>query len=93
MGLLDLLQGPGSNLTAYNGVTPSINPLATNASQMHDNYSITGDSFNVVNADYQQYLDGTANFLPTPSNLDLGGTPPSISPSGQSLPYLNNLPG
>lgn len=93
MGLLDLLQGPGSNLTAYNGVTPSINPLATNASQMHDNYSITGDNFNVVNADYQQYLDGTANFLPTPSNLDLGGTAPTVSPSGQPLPYLNNLPG
>ena len=52
MGLLDLLQGPGSNLTAYNGVTPSINPLATNASQMHDSYSITGDNFNTVNGDY-----------------------------------------
>ena len=55
MGLLDLLQGPGSNLTAYNGNTPSINPLATNASQMHDSYSITGDNFNAVNGDYQSH--------------------------------------
>ena len=93
MGLLDLLQGPGSNLTAYNGVTPSINPLATNASQMHDSYSITGDNFSAVNGDYQQYLDGANNNLPTPSQLDLNGTIPYATPSGQGLPYLNNLPG
>ena len=93
MGLLDKLTTQGSNLTAYNGSTPSINPLATTQSPMHDSYSITGDNFSVVNGDYQQYLDGTGNILPTPSNLDLSGVTPTISPSGQGLPYLNNLPG
>lgn len=93
MGLIDKLTSQGSNLTAYNGSTPSINPLATAQSQLHDAYSITGDNFNVVNGDYQQYLDGVGNILPTPSNLDINGVPPTISPSGQGLPYLNNLPG
>jgi hypothetical protein len=93
MGLLDLLQNQGSTLTAYDGTTPSINPLATPQSQMHTGYSINGTNANVVNGSYQEYLDGTANFLPTPSQLDLNGATPNISPSGQGLPYLNNLPG
>jgi hypothetical protein len=92
MGLLTKLQQSGSNLTQYDGNTPPINPLATNASQMHDSYSITGNNFNVVNSGYQQYLDGTGNFLPTPSNLDLNGVPPTVSRNGQLLPYLNNRP-
>jgi hypothetical protein len=25
--------------------------------------------------------------------LDLGGTPPTTSPTGQQLPYIANLPG
>jgi hypothetical protein len=92
MGLLTKLQQSGSNLTQYDGSTPSINPLATNASQMHNSYSITGDNFNTVNSNYQQYLDGAGNFLPTPSNLDLNGVPPTVSRNGQPLPYRNNQP-
>jgi hypothetical protein len=93
MGLLDLLQNQGSSLTAYDGITPSINPLATPQSQMHTGYSINGTNVGVVNGSYQQYLDGANNNLPTPSQLDINGTPPTVSPSGQGLPYLNNLPG
>lgn len=93
MGLLDLLQNQGSTLTAYDGATPSINPLATPQSQMHTGYSVNGANAGIVNGAYQEYLDGTVNFLPTPSQLDLNGTTPTVSPSGQGLPYLNNLPG
>jgi hypothetical protein len=92
MGLIDKLQSGDSTLTSYNGNTPSINPLATQQSKMHDSYSITGDNSSDVNSDYQGYLDGTVNLLPTPSRLDLGGTPPSISPTGQPLPYNTNQP-
>jgi hypothetical protein len=42
--------------------------------------------------DYQQYLDGTLNILPTPSQLDLEGKTPTISPTGQALPYTLNQP-
>ena len=83
MGLLDKLQNNGSALTAYNGNTPSINPLATNLSKLHDSYSITGDNAAQVNADFQAYLDGTLNALPQPSILDLSTTPSK---------YLDNLP-
>jgi hypothetical protein len=93
MGLLDLLQNQGSNLTAYDGTTPPVNVLATNQSPMHDSYSITGNDMAYVNNAYQQYLDGANNNLPTPSQLDLNGGIPSVTPSGQGLPYLNNLPG
>ncbi len=93
MGLLDKLQNQGSTLTAYDGATPSINPLATPQSQMHTGYSVNGANFSNVNGAYQEYLDGTPNFLPTPSQLDLNGGTPTVSPSGQGLPYLNNLPG
>lgn len=83
MGLLDKLQNNGSALTAYNGNTPSINPLATQLSKLHDSYSTTGDNANQVNADFQSYLDGTANALPQPSILDISVTPTK---------YLDNLP-
>jgi hypothetical protein len=83
MGLLDKLQNNGSALTAYNGNTPSINPLATQLSKLHDSYSTTGDNANQVNTDFQAYLDGTANALPQPTNLDL-----STAPSK----YTDNLP-
>ncbi len=92
MGLLDKLQQGASNLTPFNGSTPPINPLATAQSKMHDSYSITGQNAGAVNSDYQQYLDGTANQLPTPSLLDLGGVTPSVSPTGQALPYTLNQP-
>jgi hypothetical protein len=41
---------------------------------------------------YNAYEDGVTNPLPLPSTLDLNGAPPGNTPSGQSLPYLNNLP-
>lgn len=92
MGLIDKLQQGASNLTPFNGDTPPTNPLATAQSKMHDSYSITGQNVGVVNSEYQQYLDGTNNLLPTPSQLDLGGVNPSISPTGQALPYTLNQP-
>jgi hypothetical protein len=83
MGLLNKLQQQGSPLTAYDGTTPSINPLATPQSQLQT-YSLNGvDKSNVNNA-YQQYLDGAINNLPQPSQLDLNGvTPPQ---------YISNQP-
>jgi hypothetical protein len=92
MGLIDKLQQGDSNLTPFNGNTPPTNPLATAQSKMHDSYSITGQNAGTVNSDYQQYLDGAINILPTPSQLDLGGVNPSISPTGQALPYTLNQP-
>lgn len=83
MGLLDKLQNNGSALTAYNGNTPSINPLATQLSKLHDSYSTTGDNASQVNANFQAYLDGIANALPQPTILDL-----STAPSK----YTDNLP-
>ena len=92
MGLLDKLTNGDSILTPFNGNTPPTNPLATAQSKMHDSYSITGQNMGAVNADYQQYLDGANNMLPTPSQLDLGGQVPNISPTGQALPYTLNQP-
>ena len=92
MGLIDKLQQGGTTLTPYNGNTPPINPLATPQSLMHDSYSITGQNAGAVNNALQQYLDGVNNVLPTPSQLDLGGTTQTISPSGQALPYTLNQP-
>lgn len=89
MGIKDLLSTKGSNLTAYNGKTPSINPLATDQSKLHADgnqpgYSLNGNNFNTVNNNYNSYLDGVNNSLPLPSNLDLNGKTPSK--------YLDNLP-
>ena len=89
MGIKDLLSTKGSNLTAYNGKTPSVNPLATDQSKLHADgnkpgYSLDGANFNVVNSNYNNYLDGTINSLPRPSQLDLNGKTPSK--------YLDNLP-
>jgi len=85
MGLKDKLLQQGSNLTAFDGNTPPTNPLATQQSKMHYTYSINGIDFSSVNSQYQQYLDGVPNILPSPSNLDLNGaTPPK---------YTDNLPG
>jgi hypothetical protein len=84
MGLLDKLQQQGSSLTAYDGATPTINPLATPQSQLQT-YSLNGANGNEVNNAYQQYLDGVINNLPQPSQLDLNGATPSQ--------YINNQPG
>jgi hypothetical protein len=92
MGLIDKLQQGDSNLTPFNGSTPPTNQLATAQSKMHDSYSVTGQNANIVNSEYQQYLDGTNNILPLPSQLDLNGATPTLSPSGQALPYSLNQP-
>jgi len=84
MGLLDKLQQQGSPLTAYDGATPTINPLATPQSQLQT-YSLNGANGNDVNNAYQQYLDGAINNLPQPSQLDLNGSTPTQ--------YINNQPG
>jgi hypothetical protein len=90
MGLLDLLNNQGSGLTAYDGKTPKINPLATKQSKLHADggqpgYSLDGSNKFIVNNDYQAYLDGAVNALPQPSQLDLNGTTPAK--------YLDNPPG
>jgi hypothetical protein len=98
MGLLDKLTNGDSNLTPFNGNTPPTNPLATAQSKMHDSYSITGQNASIINSDYQQYLDGVNNVLPTPSQLDLGGQVPTFAPQffnnspTQALPYTLNQP-
>jgi hypothetical protein len=77
MGLLNLL--PTSNL-GLQGSTPAQIPSANPASTMH----------------YQSSINNNPNLpagYPSPSSLDLNGTPPAVSPTGQGLPYLNNLPG
>ena len=89
MGLKDLLTQDKSNLTAYNGTTPSTNPGATKQSKLHadgsnPSYSLNGNNFSTVNNAYNQYLDGVLNYLPQPSQLDLNGKSPSK--------YLDNLP-
>ena len=90
MGLLDKLNNQGSVLTAYDGKTPKINPLATKQSQLHANgnqpgYSLDGSNASIVSADYTAYNDGYNNALPQPSQLVLNGKTPSI--------YLDNPPG
>lgn len=102
MGLYNKLTTQGSNLTAYNGATPTVNPLATQASKMHYEYSINGNNFNTVNPQYQQYLDGVFNPLPQPSQLDINGVDPKgplndpsygvINDSFSKGKYLDNLP-
>ena len=91
MALLDKLTKQGSSLTSYNCATPIVNPLATQQSQLQT-YSLNGANSTVVNSSYQEYLDGTVNTLPSPSQLDLNGVTPTISPSGQVLPYSINTP-
>lgn len=89
MGILDKLQTAGSNLTAYNGATPTPNVGATQASKLHafgstPGYSLDGAFTSDVNAAYNAYLDGVPNPLPQPSQLDLNGKTPEK--------YLDNLP-
>jgi hypothetical protein len=66
MGLLNKLTNNGSNLTPYNGATPSNMPGASDLSPLHDEYSING------NPNMQK--------KPQPSTLDLDGlTPPKYT--------------
>ena len=89
MGILTKLTTQGSAFTAYDGTTPTVNPLATQQSKLHvdgnaPGYSLNGANASTVTTQYNGYEDGTPNQIPLPSQLDLNGTTP--------LQYLNNLP-
>jgi hypothetical protein len=98
MGLLDMLTTQGSTLTAYDGTTPPVNPLATQQSKLHADgnapgYSLNGTQASLVTNQYNSYDDGVSNQITLPSLLDINGGIPTSTPGGQALPYLNNLPG
>jgi len=59
------------------GATPAIIPSANPASTLH----------------FQSSINNQPTIDQRPSALDLNGTPPTVSPTGQQLPYINNLPG
>jgi len=80
MGLLDKLTLQGSTLSIANGGPVAINPLSTPQSELQE-YSLNGAN---AQTQYQQYIDGTTNILPAPSQLDLNGTTPAK--------YTDNLP-
>ncbi|MGY8867867.1 MAG: hypothetical protein ACKVJK_19855, partial [Methylophagaceae bacterium] len=65
MGLLDKLTKPGegSILSKHDGATPSINGLATDASELQNAYSLSGENFSLVNSQFQNYEDGAVNIL------------------------------
>lgn len=89
MGLLTKLTTEGSAFTAYDGATPTTNPLATQQSKLHADgnapgYSLDGAQANTVATQFNDYLDGVNNPLPLPSQLDLNGVTP--------VQYLDNLP-
>lgn len=80
----------GASSLGFGGTTPSVNPGATQQSKLHadgdqPSYSLNGANKSAVNAAYNEYLDGSPNPLPQPSQLDLNGASPSK--------YLDNLPG
>ena len=58
------------------GVTPVKIPSANPASTLH----------------YQSSINDKPDITQNPSTLDLDGTKPVVSPTGQKLPYLDNLP-
>ena len=69
MGLLDKLTNEGSSLSAYDGATPSTNPLATQQSKLHvdgnaPGYSLDGAQAGTVATQFNDYLDGVTNQLP-----------------------------
>jgi hypothetical protein len=83
MGIQDILTTKGSAYTKYDGATPSVNPLATQASKLHADlagtagYSLDGASMSTVNTAFNQYDDGMNNVLPQPSQLDMNGKTPA----------------
>jgi hypothetical protein len=85
--ILTMLTSQGSNLSKYNGTNPPINPLSSKQSQMHADgvgapgYSLNGNFTSNVTTDYNAYDDGTPNFLPQPSILDLNGARPIDYPT------------
>lgn len=63
MGLKDQLANAGSNLTQWDGSTPSDMPGASEQSRLHNQYSINGNP--------------AMGKKPSPSQLDLDGLTPS----------------
>jgi len=59
------------------GITPAQIPSANPASTLH----------------FQSSINDQPNIDQSPSALDLNGVPPTVSPTGQQLPYMSNLPG
>lgn len=59
------------------GTTPATIPSANPNSTLHN----------------QSSINNTPAIPQSPSNLDLNGVPPTVSPTGQGLPYTDNLPG
>ena len=90
MGLLDKLTKPGegSILSKHDGATPSINGLATDASELHYTYSLSGKNFSLVNSQFQNYEDGAVNILPPQSISGYG----QMNNSFEKGTYLNSLP-
>tara|TARA_R110001592_G_scaffold99985_5_gene284261 strand:+ start:215 stop:430 length:216 start_codon:yes stop_codon:yes gene_type:complete len=63
MGILNKLQTEGSNLSEFDGTTPSVTNEDTVQSTLHDTYSLNGNP--------------TLSGYPSPSQLDLNGDTPS----------------
>ena len=59
------------------GATPETIPSANPNSTLHN----------------QSSINNTPSIDQSPSSLDLDGQVPVVSPTGQGLPYMNNLPG
>jgi len=59
------------------GITPAQIPSANPTSTLH----------------FQSSINDKPNIDQSPSALDLNGVPPTVSPTGQGLPYMSNLPG
>jgi hypothetical protein len=101
-----------TTVTPTNSTTPPIgvaqSVLATNQSPLHASptnstpgYSLIGNNattYQATNAAYTSYLDGVPNNLPNASTLDLNGTNPAftnsgnpLNPNNQALPYISNF--
>ncbi len=63
MSLKNKLTSGTSNLTAFNGVTPSTMPGASDQSKLHNEYSLNGSP--------------NLPLKPSPSQLDLNGITPA----------------
>lgn len=108
MGLQDKFLNDGSSFSYNNGAPSTTLNASLEGSKLHADrnggagYSLNGSFFPQVSQDYQQYRDGTINFLPFPSFLDLNGVNPSSAlkqPGGSSLnttfdkgTYRDNVP-
>ena len=78
MSLKDKLQNQGSDLTKFNGSTPSTNLGATKQSRLHGfddeyGYSTSGNYYVTTNLSSELYDNGGSWPLRQPSNLDMAG--------------------